>query len=249
MGIGGYQQTLIRQKNTSSGAKSRSMTSRFISQLVNGFVAAMLLSACAGAGQDQKQPVTVAAKPVVKAIPPEEPILPRLKPKTQRKAPASPKLSEPETADEAVDGAAAPGTTNTAVPDGHLQAITQQVPGSEVPSKDADAAAGDVAALPAVPDVIQAEPEPVGVASPDELKSKAENDIVRLLGKPVATRSEGTGTVWTYRTDICSLDVYFFLDVADNQRRALSYEMLPPWTEDDATQSCYKALKAAHPVQ
>lgn len=210
----------------------------------------MLLSACAGAGQDHKQPVIVAAKPVVKAIPPEEPVLPRLKPKTQKKAPASPKLSEPETADEA---AAAPGDTNAdlTAPDGHLQAITQQAPGTEVPDKDADATAtsGDVAALPAVPEVIQAEPEPVGVASPDELKSKAENDIVRILGKPVATRSEGTGTVWTYRTDICSLDVYFFLDVADNQRRALSYEMMPPWTEDDATQSCYKALKAAHHVQ
>lgn len=245
------------------------MTSRVITQLVNGFVAVMLLSACADAGQDHKQPVIVAAKPVVKAIPPEEPVLPRLKPKTPKKAPASPKLSEPEAAENGVaeEGTTAPGGTSTdpvvAAPDGHLQVITQQAPGqaaegqapagTEAPATEtndgAETSPSDVASLPAAPDVIKAEPEPVGVASPDELKSKAENDILRILGRPVATRSEGTGTVWTYRTDICSLDVYFFLDVADNQRRALSYEMMPAWTEDDATQSCYKALKAAHRVQ
>lgn len=211
----------------------------------------MLLSGCAGAGQNHKQPVIVAAKPVVKTIPHEEPVLPRLKPKTPKKAPASPKLSEPEASDNGGDVAtvAGNGTGSAMVPDTHQHAIGGQGSLESTPEKDADAATGDVAALPAVPTVIKAEPEPVGLASPDELKSKAEGDIVRLLGRPVATRSEGTGTVWTYRTDICSLDVYFFLDVADNKRRALSYEMMPAWTEDDATQSCYKALKSAHHVQ
>jgi antitoxin (DNA-binding transcriptional repressor) of toxin-antitoxin stability system len=230
------------------------MTTRVLSQLVNGFVAVMLLSACTGAGQDHKQSVTVAAKPVVKAIPLEEPVLPRLKPKTPKKAPASPKLSELEPADATTtDSSAAPadGSTAIVVPDGHRQAITPANPASDVTAKDADDVAmpGEVAAVPTAPDVIKAEPEPVGIATPDELKSKAENDIVRILGLPVSTRSEGTGTVWTYRTDTCSLDVYFFLDVADNQRRALSYEMMPPGAEDDATQSCYKALKTAHHVQ
>lgn len=221
------------------------MTSRVISQLVNGFVAAMLLSACAGAGQDQKQPATVAAKPVVKVSPSEEPILPRLKPKTPKKAPASPKLSDSDIAPiSAEPGSDTSGQTSPG-PDGHQQLIEQQAPGEN----DVGKAADDVATLPTPPDVIQAEPEPVAATSPDELKSKTETEVIGLLGRPLTTRSEGTGTVWTYRSEICSLDVYFFLDVADNQRRALSYEMLPAWAEEDSGHTCYKALKEAHHVQ
>ena len=190
------------------------MTSRTISQLVNGFIAIMLLSACAGAGQDQKQSAIVAAKPVVKKHTSVEPVLPRLKPKTSRKAPASPILSEP----------------NAAVPiEGAM------VDGIVIP--------------PAAPNVIRAEPEPVAAASPNELKSKSEAEVIKLLGPPLTTRGEGTGTVWTYHAEICSLDVYFFLDVADNQRRALSYEVLPAWAEVDGGENCYKALKNAYYVQ
>jgi hypothetical protein len=105
-----------------------------------------------------------------------------------------------------------------------------------------------VVTLP-TPDVIQAEPEPVMVASPEELKSKTETEIVKLLGRPATMRAEGTGTVWTYRAGTCSLDVYFFLDVADNQRRALSYEILPAPGGLDPGEDCYKALKDAHHVQ
>ncbi|MBK8160620.1 MAG: hypothetical protein IPK59_18245 [Rhodospirillaceae bacterium] len=61
------------------------MTRRVISQLVNGFVAAMLLSACAVGDQDRQKPAIVVAKPVVKAEPPEEPVIPKLKPKTPRR--------------------------------------------------------------------------------------------------------------------------------------------------------------------
>lgn len=247
-GMGGYQHGMIFPKTGLSGAKSKTMTSRVISQLVNGFVAVMLLSACAGTGQDQKQPVIVATKPVVQENPPEEPVIPRLKPKTPKKAPASPKLSEPtaeESASEA-NGAVAP------VPDGHQQAIQQAGPGEYGPGEMSDTDPGavdDLATLPTVPEVIQAEPEPVAPTSPDELKSKTETEVIKLLGRPVTTRSEGTGTVWTYRAEVCSLDVYFFLDVADNQRRALSYEMLPAWAEADGGQSCYTALKEAHNAQ
>lgn len=224
------------------------MTSPVISQLVNGFVAVLLLSACAGSGQDQKQPVIVAAKPVVKAHPPEEPVIPRLKPRTPKKAPASPKLSEPAAAEAASESTG----VAVAVPDRHQELIQQQALGenrSDELSGSNRSAVDDVAGLPSVPEVIQAEPEPVIPASPDELKSKTETEVTKLLGRPATTRSEGTGTVWTYRTEICSLDVYFFLDVADNQRRALSYEMLPAWAEADGGESCYTALKEAHHVQ
>jgi hypothetical protein len=231
-------------KNNPGDATSEDMTRRLISQLVNGVVAVMLLSACASVDQDAKKPVVVAAKPAAKAPPPEAPIIPKLKPKTQKRAPASPKLTETEPA-EAANGATGSATGQ----DGHQLVISQQGAVSEARVKDGEEMeAGSVAVLPA-PAVIPAEPGPLSIAtSPDELKSKAETDVARLLGRPVTTRREGTGTIWTYRTDSCSLDVYFFLDVADNQRRALSYEILPEGADDAAIQSCYKALKEAHHV-
>jgi hypothetical protein len=200
----------------------------------------MLLSACAGSSQDAKKPVTVAAKPAVKIIPPEEPIIPKLKPKTPKRAPASPRLTEAEPA-------VATATDLPAGTDAHQLLIGQQ--GGVGEARDKDAAETQVATLPA-PAVMTAEPEPitVSVSTPDELKSKAESEVATLLGRPAATRREGTGTIWTYRAGTCSLDVYFFLDVADNQRRALSYEMQPEGAEDAAVQSCYRALKEAHHV-
>jgi len=215
------------------------MIRRLHSHIVNGVVAAILLSACAGAAHDTKKPVAVAAKPAVKVIPPEEPIIPKLKPKTQKRAPASPKLTE-ETVATTLPGGDAAGA------DTHQLLIGQ---GAVSEAREKDDAATEVAALP-VPEVVAAEPEPVAASAstPDELKSKAESEVATLLGRPANTRREGTGTIWTYRAGTCSLDVYFFLDVADNQRRALSYEMLPEGADDAAIQSCYKALKEVHHV-
>ncbi|MDY0870626.1 hypothetical protein [Dongia rigui] len=200
----------------------------------------MLLSACAGAAQNAKKPVAVAAKPAVKAIVPEEPIIPKLKPKTPKRAPASPKLTEAEPA--AATAADLPAGT-----DAHQLLIGR--PDGVDEARDKDAATPEIAPVPA-PAVMAAEPEPIALSAstPEELKSKAESEVATLLGRPVATRREGTGTIWTYRAGTCSLDVYFFLDVADNQRRALSYEMQPEGAEDAAVQSCYKALKEAHHV-
>lgn len=200
----------------------------------------MLLSACAGAAHDAKKPVVVAAKPAVKIVPPEEPIIPKLKPKTPKRAPASPKLTDAEPVSATTPADMPAGT------DAHQLLIGQQ--GEIGEAREKDDADTEVAALPAPP-VMAAEPEPIAASTstPDELKSKAESEVATLLGRPAATRREGTGTIWTYRAGTCSLDVYFFLDVADNQRRALSYEVLPEGT-DDAAQSCYKSLKEAHHV-
>ncbi len=205
----------------------------------------MLLSACAGTDKDVKKPVVVAAKPAAKAPLPEEPILPKLKPKTQKRKPASPKLTDDDAAGAPADQAPAADT--------HQQLISDQGAASLPPSEEnpttepleSDGASAQSAALPP-PSVVPAEPEPVPAwGNPDELKSKAESEVSKLLGRPISVRREGTGTIWTYRAGTCSLDVYFFLDVADNQRRALSYEFSPEGADDAAVSSCYKVLKEA----
>ncbi len=211
----------------------------------------MLLSACSGTDKEAKAPVVVAAKPAVKAEPPEEPVLPKLKPNTQKRKPASPKLTEDE------PEATAPATEQAEQgADMHQQEIVEQ---GAAPAPDAAADAAqqpnaesqeELEAMLPAPEVISAEPEPEPAwGVPDELKSKAENDVARLLGRPTTVRREGTGTIWTYRAGTCALDVYFFLDVADNKRRALSYEFLPEGADDAAISSCYRTLKEAKHVQ
>ncbi len=202
----------------------------------------MLLSACAGVEKDIKKPAVAAAKPAAVAPEPDQPVLPKLKPKTPKRKPASPKLTEEATAAPSASSGLAPA-------DGHQQLIIQQGNVPEGREKDGAEPIPESSAAMPVPAVVPAEPEQLAaLSSPDELKSKAEAEVAALLGRPTAIRREGTGTIWTYRAGTCSLDVYFFLDVADNQRRALSYEMLPEGADEDAMLSCYKALKETHNV-
>lgn len=212
------------------------MNSRVFSQLANGIVAALLLSACAQTGQDR--PKTVAPPPpaIVETTPPPQPVLPILKPGTKKRAPAKPRLDL-----EAVDAAAAAAaaeSSGTASP-----GATLPEPGQD-PVGSATGTEGIGATVP--PAYVPAPPEPEEPASPDELRGQTEIQVMNVLGSPVSTRAEGTGTIWNYRLDGCRLDVYFFLDVADNQRRALSYELTAADRfEPLADQRCYLALKNA----
>lgn len=130
-------------------------------------------------------------------------------------------------------GSASPGVAGTSLPP---PGGSTTVPG-ESGSPDTVTAAPQPAYVPA-------EPEPV-TDSPDDLRGQTEIQVMNELGSPLSTRAEGTSTIWRYRAEECSLDIYFFLDVADNQRRALSYELIPPQSGARAAERCYQALKAA----
>lgn len=225
------------------------MKSRVVFQLANGFVAALLLTACAKSGQNK--PLTVASPPpaVVQAAPAPQPLLPVLKPGTKKRAPAKPRLDVEATApagDAPLQAETGGGTVSPGAAD--AKAATP----SEV-----DILLGQVPPAPPLvaPQMIPAEPEPVETASapadlsvdgsPDDLRGQTEIQVINQLGSPVSTRAEGTSTIWSYKSGDCGLDVYFFLDVADNQRRALSYEFNPNRADGGAQQRCYLALKSA----
>ncbi|MBL8710325.1 MAG: hypothetical protein JNL25_14115 [Rhodospirillaceae bacterium] len=209
------------------------MKIRDFSQVVNGFVAALLLSACADSKQNAPQTVTAPAPVVVETTPPPQPVLPILKPGTKTRAPAKPWVEAPA--------------------EGGLPAAVQgDADAQSAADAQAEAAIDDALETPVLigpvtglPTFVPAEPEPVAAGSPDELRGQTEIQVMAALGSPVATRAEGTGTVWTYRAEDCSLDVYFFLDVADNQRRALSYELTTSQPGAGVNERCYTALKRA----
>lgn len=225
------------------------MKSRVFSQLANGIVAALLLSACVQTGQNQPKKVAPVVPPVVETVQPPQPILPELKPGTKKRAPAKPAADAVEEA-AATPDAAAPEGSDTAAPDTTATPTEVEPEVAEVPQDDVGILLGTV---PPNPDVVAAEPEPEPVqsatapdsGSPDDLRGQTEIQVINVLGSPISTRAEGTSTIWSYRSDACTLDIYFFLDVADNQRRALSYELIARQTGAQAGERCYKALKAA----
>lgn len=56
--------------------------------------------------------------------------------------------------------------------------------------------------------------------------SRSEAEI--LLGRPAAEAERSPAKVWQYRTAECTVDVYFYLDVARNEFYALHYEARGP---------------------
>lgn len=208
----------------------------------------MLLSACAQTGMEPQPAAPAQSATTAVVAPSPEPLLPVLKPGTKVRAPAKPKLD----ADAPDSGAA--GTGAEAAGGSGSEASGTESPGNTSPGN----AGTNVPEMPAVPEggaplsgsltepVYQpAEPEPVETGSPDDLRGQTEIQVMAALGSPASTRADGASTIWSYQAGDCTLDIYFFLDVADNQRRALSYELAAPQPGTPAAERCYQALKAA----
>lgn len=224
-------------KNRLLTPRVKEMMRRLFSYLIKGVVVVLFLSACTNAAKDDKKNVVAVAESTTKSPGSDGPIIPILKPDTPKRAPASP---------EALESAPAvlPTPTNQPVSSDTHQILIQ---GGVSEAYDKEHNAQNVASLPES-GTNDDKQDPVDTSLPDELKNKPESQVEILLGHPLATRREGAGIIWTYRSPTCSLDVYFFLDVADNQRRALSYEMLPKDADKQIIRSCYKALKEARNV-
>lgn len=215
----------------------------------------MLLSACAQTGMEPQPAAPVQSATTAVVAPPPQPLLPILKPGTKVRAPAKPKLD----ADAPDSGAAATATEAEAATGSSAEAPGTELPGSaapgEAPPGNAGASVPEVPASPeggatlsgslSEPAYQPAEPEPVETGSPDDLRGQTEIQVMAALGSPATTRAEGASTIWSYKAGECALDIYFFLDVADNQRRALSYELATPQQGTPAAERCYQALKAA----
>jgi hypothetical protein len=116
--------------------------------------------------------------------------------------------------------------------------LLPKVKPSSVKKKSADSQPEAAAVEPASVPMAQEE-----FKEPDEVKGKDEIAVARLFGRPARVRTEGAGQVWSFDAEECALDVYFFLDVADNRQRALSYEFISSATDSKAVAACYAKLK------
>lgn len=93
-------------------------------------------------------------------------------------------------------------------------AVRQPEPEPEKPAKPAANAAQ--AEQPAPADEV--------VYSAAELVGKSQTEVTALIGAPARVEQRAASTVWTYRSDECGLDVFFFLDMATSDERVLTVE-------------------------
>jgi len=81
--------------------------------------------------------------------------------------------------------------------------------------------------------------------APERLVGKTEDDIRRLIGEPVNVREEPPAVVWSYSSAGCGLSVFFYMDLASQTFRALTYELKPKPPDGLAGGACLASLRLA----
>lgn len=78
---------------------------------------------------------------------------------------------------------------------------------------------------------------------PAKLMGLSYVDTEAAAGKPIETREEPPATVWRYQTDECVIDVFFYMDLATKQFRAVAYDVQPAKKTADAQRVCAQLAK------
>lgn len=97
------------------------------------------------------------------------------------------------------------------------------------------------ASLP--PSRAPAKPPVMKTLEPAKLMGLTYEDAETAAGKPAATREEPPATVWRYQTEECVVDVFFYMDLATKQFRAVSYDVKPSKKTADAQRTCAQLAK------
>jgi hypothetical protein len=78
---------------------------------------------------------------------------------------------------------------------------------------------------------------------PAKLMGLTYEDTEAAAGKPADTRDEPPATVWRYQTEDCVIDVFFYMDLATKQFRAVAYDVKPAKKTADAQRICAQLAK------
>lgn len=80
---------------------------------------------------------------------------------------------------------------------------------------------------------------------PKRLVGMTREQVTALIGPPKSVSDSPPATVWAYRTDGCSLDVMFYMDLGTRTFRALAYEVRPEQTARLAETDCLARIRAS----
>jgi hypothetical protein len=146
-----------------------------------------------------------------------------------------------------------PGTEYTlAQSEEMLDEASPKGPGA--PLSQEEAAAGEGEAEPAAPpagpgegpgmQTASATEEPLSDAS--HLVGLSQTDAGRLLVPPVERKEIPPSQVWTYRSDLCELKLFFYPEVGGTAFRALTYQIDDRGTNDANHHACLASLAKPH---
>jgi hypothetical protein len=92
---------------------------------------------------------------------------------------------------------------------------------------------------PARPGVKPTRPNVPGI-DPKLLIGKNQAEADSMLGAPNAILTAPPATIWQYKVDGCTLDVFFYMDMGSNSLRALAYDakLAEPTASEAAIAQC-----------
>ena len=116
--------------------------------------------------------------------------------------------------------------------------------------EDGKAGGSETASLPppSAPEALPAPapvPSPAKAIDPKRLVGLTREQVTALIGPPRGVSDNPPATVWAYRTDGCSLDVMFYMDLGTRTFRALAYEVKSDGLPQLAEPECLGRIRAA----
>jgi len=115
-----------------------------------------------------------------------------------------------------------PGAETASTPP--LEAPTAEAPTAEQAPAGTTPIATPPEAAPPKPEPPADEPTDSGF-DPETLIGADRATAHAILGAPDSVVEQSSSTVWTYGDATCGLDVFFFLDVNEDELRVLTYEL------------------------
>ncbi len=160
--------------------------------------------------------------------------------------PSQPTATEPSAVEPpeqsplaALDPIDTPAPMTVAAPES-VRETKEGAPKPEPPSTDAVKAG--VAKLSA-PSRSQQEPPPFGL-DPGVLVGMGPSEVELVVGPPSSIRDEPPATVWSYQTDRCALEIFFYREIQTQRPRALAYAVKGQDQTDVAKQTCFSIVRA-----
>ena len=103
----------------------------------------------------------------------------------------------------------------------------------------------DVAALPKpIPPPKDHAQQPI---DPQKLVGLSQEETRHLIGNPSAMRDEPPAVVWSYGSSGCGLDIFFYLDLASQTFKALTYDLKPKGPRGLQGGACIASLRTQAP--
>ena len=87
-------------------------------------------------------------------------------------------------------------------------------------------------------------PQPV---DPQKLLGLTEAGMRTLLGDPAAVRAEPPALIWSYSSQACVVDLYFYLELASETYKTVTFEVTPKGPRGLSGAACLASLRSTPP--